>query len=159
MHLPVASEAPSVFRYSVFTHLMAGLFHIFVPLFGYWLWRRQGWNWYSILSIPAFPALVWEWWGGPNVFLVENGKLTVRRFWGRERSWRVSELTIPGAGGFWTLASSGYCRVRERNGRRAFNVSAHLTDFADFVEIIEPGSRAKREARDPNSWWNRELFK
>ncbi len=139
---------------------MSGLFQLLVLWLSIWLWRRQGWNWFTALSIPLFPVLLWEWWGTPNIFLVANGKLTARCFWGRERSWRVDELTIPGARSIWTLVGSGgYCRVLERNGKHAFNVSAHLNDFDDFVEVIEPGSKAKREERNPNSWWNRELFK
>jgi hypothetical protein len=52
----------------------------------------------------------------------------------------------------------GYLRVFERNGRRAFNISVHLSNLDELLELLEPGTKAKLESRAKSSWWNRELF-
>jgi len=139
---------------------MAALFPILFLGFVIWIWRRQGWIWFTVLGFPAFPVLVWEWWRTPTSFVVANGNLTARWFWGHERTWQIDNLTIPGASSVWTLVRTGYARVLERSGKSAFNVAFHLEGFGAFLEVIEPGTKERRAAKyNPNSWWNRNLLK
>jgi hypothetical protein len=121
---------------------------------------QDGWSAWVILLTLLLSGAIWEWSMQPTSFIVEGETLTARWYWGRLRSWKIQELMIPGASKRWALAVSGYITVYERNGGKAFNVGMQLEDFSEFVELIEPGSRKKREPKhDPNSWWNRDVLK
>ena len=90
-------------------------------------------------------------------------RTTEQHGWSKPLQWVLGTaraLVIPGATARWTFGLRGYVIVFKRNGGRAFNLGIQLEDFYDFVELIEPGSSAKREPKhNPDSWWNRELFK
>jgi hypothetical protein len=147
-----------VFRYSLFSHAMVVAFQCAYLWSLCWAYGRNDWRMCGFAGSILFPFLLWEWWGGPLSFVVQDGAGTAYWLWGRRRSWSTEELTIPGATSSWSLSRRGYATVRQRDGKKAFNLSVHLQNFSDFVELIEAGSKAARET--PSSgWWNRELFK
>ena len=106
------------------------------------------------------PALLWDLWGHPNSFEIADGQLTAKWLWGRQRSWPLQDLSMPDARSWWSTYHSGYAIVRKRQGGWAFIVTPKLSDFEEFAELIEPGStEARKFKHNPNSWWNRDLFK
>ena len=149
-----------VFRYSAFSYVMLGLYALAYIWLMLKFYQQEGWTWLVVVCVLLLPGSILEWSLQPTSFVVEGETISALWYWGRRRSWLRRELAIPGATARWTFGLRGYVIVFKRNGGRAFNLGIQLEDFYDFVELIEPGSSAKREPKhNPDSWWNRELFK
>lgn len=125
------------------------------------LHRQEGWNALVVMCALLLPGAVFEWSLRPICFLIEGERLTAVWCWGRRRSWPIRELTVPGASGRWAFfAPGGGASIHHRTAGYLFAFSAYLEDVDQFVELIEPGSSERRKPKhNPNSWWNRELFK
>ena len=146
------------FRYGIFTHAIA--FELAILWCLVWAYGQDPRPYWFYVGVPLFPLMIWDWWGTPHSFSIENGEVTARTFWGRSRSWKVDELAISGAvRSRWSLVRHGYVPVFEKGGKKVFSVSTHLDGFEDFVEILDPGAREARGPEfNPKSWWNRDLL-
>ena len=145
------------FTFNWVAYSVYSAFHLGYLCFLIVLHRQYGWSGPVLLLAAFFPPVLWDWWGSPKSFVVQDGVITARWPWGSERCWRVCELAVS-AGSPLQFGQSGLW-VYQRNFKRAFWVSPYLGDSFELLELIQPGSSEQLKSKsNPKSWWNRELF-
>lgn len=92
----------------------------------------------------------------PVVFVVSDGRVTIRNMWGRERSWSLSDVVVPNADRPFLRSMAQETLVTDRSGNVLFRVYP-LRGLNQLVEMLSPGSATAAEKRRQKSWWNREL--